>query len=125
VTAHEPGSVYDIGMAGKDGSQQQGIFFGVVFQVSVLDEEVIAGGGGYAGMDGCAFALVYGMPDILDWSKGIVLDILADHEVGVVPGAVVDDDDLLFYRIGEFDIEDLIQDDGDGRSLIIAGYYDR
>jgi hypothetical protein len=71
VTAHETRTVHDIGKSIADWFQQVVVFGGIVFEVSVLDNEVFAGCFGDTGMQCGALAFVGLVFVILDVEPGI------------------------------------------------------
>ena len=58
ITTHESGAVNHVGMAVNDGLKQRHVLVGVVLEVSVLNNHVVAGGHSDAGVQCGALALV-------------------------------------------------------------------
>jgi hypothetical protein len=90
--AGEAGAEDDVGDAGGDGFDEAGVLGGVVLEVGVLDDDELALGGGDAGAEGGALALVDGVSEEGDaGGAGVGLKDF----VGAVGGVVVDDDEFL------------------------------
>ena len=57
-TTQEPRTINDVGLARKNGLQQEWIFLGIVFQVGVLDQDDVPRGRAKASPQSCALALI-------------------------------------------------------------------
>ena len=115
VSARETGAEDDIGLAVDDGFEEARVFVGVVFEVGVLDDDSVAGGGSDAGAERGTFTLVDVVVDDFGDERG---DFGAEDFAGAVGRAVIDDDDFLFRDGGG---ADAIDDGADGFCLVVAG----
>ena len=71
IAAHEPGTVDHVGMARQNRRQEQFVFLRVVFQVRVLDDDIVPRGGGNSRVKGCPFSLVDGVLEVLNGQVGM------------------------------------------------------
>jgi hypothetical protein len=58
ISTYETGTIDYICMALNDGFEQDGKFAGIVFQISILHDDVVTGGQFDSGMQGSALTLV-------------------------------------------------------------------
>lgn len=121
VAAHKSGAVHDIRIARENGLQQYIVFLGIVFQIGILDQDIIPARVLDPCMHGRTLALVLWLAEILNGGLGVVHHIFLDHEVGIVLRAIIDDDDLLLDMTDQFHIAHFVQQDGNGRCLVIYG----
>src|SRR5690606_26677852 len=90
---------------------------GVVFEVGVLHDHDVAGGGGEAGAHGGALALIFlVVNDLIDQR----CDFGAQQVAGAVARAVVHDDDL-FLDIAEIHGANPVNQRADGVTFVVAG----
>ena len=115
VGPHETRAKDDIGPAGQDGCEQAGILVGIVFEVGILHDDDVAGGGGEAGAERGALALV----DLMVNNPGeFAFDLVAQDVAGPVGRTIVHDQDFLpLDRRGP----DGGEDGMDGLPLVEAG----
>ena len=115
VSAGETGAEHDVGLAVDNGFEEARVLVGVVFEVGVLDDDSVAGGGGDAGAECGPFALVDVVVDDFGDERG---DRGAEDFAGAVGRAVIHDDDFLFSDRGG---ADAIDDGADSFRLVVAG----
>ena len=96
LAAHNPAAVNDIGKTGQDWFQQVVVLFRVVFQVSILDDEVLSGCFGNTGMQGGSFALVNFVGVELNIQFGVCRSIALYGTGGIIGRIIIYDDDLFF-----------------------------
>src|SRR6185312_15886270 len=124
VAAGKTRAIDDISMTLDDGIQQPAIFGGVVFEVGVLDDDVIARGQLESAPDGYPFTLVILVMEIGDRGIGVVFDVFFYDEIGVVAGKIIDDDDLFLDGIGQFHVTNFVQQERYRRFFVVTRYQD-
>ena len=118
VAAREAGAENNVGFAIDDGFEEARVFLRVVFEVGVLDDDGVAGGGRDAAAQGGAFALVDLVVDDFGDEWG---NLGAKQVAGAVTRAIVDDDDFLVsHRRGA----DPVYDGANGLGLVVTRYDD-
>ena len=121
LAAHEAAAVDHVGEPLEDGPQQQLVLARVVFEIGVLDDEVLAGGATDAGVQRGPFPLIDLVPDHRHRQLRMGVPVRLEHRLRVVLRAVVDDDQFLAEPARELRLADAIEDTMDGPRLVVGG----
>jgi hypothetical protein len=118
IATDEAGAVNDIGAFIQDGLDQFGIVIGIVFKVSILNDNDVPFSNGETSAERCTFSLVEGV--MQDTDIFLLRKLLQDFS-GAVGGAIVYENNLLLNGNGLNALDEL----GDGMHFIKNGYHDR
>src|SRR5207302_8320466 len=113
--AHEARTENDICFTAQDRLEQARVFLRIVFEVGVLDENDVAGGGGETTAQGRALTAVKA---VVNDAIGNRFDIAFQDRAAAVGRTVIHHDDLDVQQRGSPNGRD---DFGNGITLVIAG----
>lgn len=112
--AHETTAVDHCGLAIDDGLEHLDVIVGIVFEVTVLDEDDVAGGFADADADGCAFAEV--LDGMMDGDEaGVAVEDLG----GAVGRPIIDDHDFFIAADGQRGFHDAVEHHRDHVDLVV------
>ena len=95
VASHEARTVHHIGETIYHGFQQQVVFLGVVLQVSILHDDIVAGSLIEAAVQSCAFSHVFFLFIVANIRFGMGGDVVLDGFLRLVFGTVINQNQLF------------------------------
>ena len=111
-------------MSVNDRLEKVQVLLRVVFQVSILNDQVIPRCCGNASVQSCALAFIDLVSQVLDGEVRVLLLVAHDGALGVITAAIVNNDQFLSPTIREVHGLDLVKDVVDGVGLVVGRHDD-
>ncbi len=109
IAPHEPRTEHHIGIALDDGFQQVVVFPWVVFEVGILNDDVVACGQFNAFVQRGPFAHVHRLREETDVQLRVLRHVAFHRLNGIVLRAIIHNDELFGYAIGKHYRLDAVQ----------------
>lgn len=110
LASHKSGSVYHIGKSIFHRLQKQIIFLRIIFQIGILDDEILSRRLMDTRMQRSSFAFIDCMMMIRDIQILIIVHIFFDSSLSIIFRTIIDDDDLFLDIVDQYDLLHFIQD---------------
>jgi len=124
IAAHEARAVHHVSKAFQHGVEQQIVLLGIVFQISILNNEIVAGRPRNARVQRCALTLVDLVLDILEVQIRVCRPVSQNGFLRIVAGAIIHNNQLFFNALRQAHRSDLIEYQMNRLPLIVSGNND-